>query len=398
MRNQLATNVLICVFAIGALGCGSDSPSNEAARPEARAEKTEPPKTSSASSLQIDREMLRDLRITTTKAETRPAGEAVSVLGELRVDERRYAEVGSPIAARAVRLLASAGDAVRAGQVLVELQSGELAKARADFAVAVSRVDLARRVLARKRDLAVERIVPEREVQEAESQFSVAESEVRSARAALQALGAEGDDAPAEPSRFTLRTPIAGTVIERSLAVGQMVDPAKSLFEIADLSRLWLVVHAFERDAVRVKVGAPARITLPAIPGRMFSGTVTLVGRRVDAESRTVPVRLELPNPDQTLRPGMSATAAIVLSEEGGRIITVPVAALQRVQDQWVVFIPQREEGAFEIRPVGRGRDLGGEVEIVTGLRPDDTLVVEGSFLLKAEADKARGEGEHEEH
>jgi cobalt-zinc-cadmium efflux system membrane fusion protein len=295
-------------------------------------------------------------------------------------------------------LLASAGDTVSAGQVLVELQSGDLAKARADFAIAVSRVDLARRVLTRKRDLAAERITPEREVQEAESQLAVAEAEVRSARASLQALGAGADDAAAEPSRFALRTPIAGTVIERSVSVGQMVDPAKPLFEIADLSRLWLMVHTFERDAVRVKVGAPARITLPAMPGRTFNGTVRLVGRRVEAESRTVPVRLELPNPGQTLRPGMSATAAIVLSEEGGRIITVPVAALQRVQDQWVVFIPQREEGAFEIRRVGRGRDLGGEVEMLTGLRPDDTVVVEGSFLLKAEADKTRGEGEHEKH
>jgi cobalt-zinc-cadmium efflux system membrane fusion protein len=354
-------------------------------------------KASNASTLEIDREMLRDLRITTTKAESRPAGEAVSVLGELRVDEGRYAEVGSPITARAVRLLASAGDEVRAGQILVELQSGELARARAELATAASRVELAGRILARKRDLAAERITPEREVQEAESQLSIAEAEMRSARASLQALGAGTDDEASEPSRFTLRTPIAGTVIERSLAVGQMVDPTKPLFEIADLSRLWLVVHAFERDAVRVKVGAPARITLPAMPGRTFNGTVTLVGRRVEAESRTVPVRLELSNSDQTLRPGMSATAAIELSETGGQILAVPVAALQRVQDQWVVFIP-RAEGRFEIRTVGRGRDLGGEVEILTGVRPDDVVVVEGSFLLKAEADKARGEGEHENH
>jgi membrane fusion protein, heavy metal efflux system len=276
MTKRLATYVLMLVGVTGAWACRSDSRSPESPRPEAKAEKPEPAKASTASTLQIDREMLRDLRITTTKAETRRAGEAVSVLGELRVDERRYAQVGSPITARAVRLLASAGDAVRSGQVLVELQSGDLAKSRADFAMAASRVELARRVLTRKRDLAAERITPEREVQEAESQLSVAEAEMRSARASLQALGAGVDDAPAEPSRFTLRTPIAGTVIERSLAVGQMVDPAKALFEIADLSRLWLVVHAFERDAVRVKVGAPARVTLPAMPGRTFNGTCLL--------------------------------------------------------------------------------------------------------------------------
>jgi len=342
--------------------------------------------------LRVDEEMLRDLRITTMQAARRPAGEAVNVLGELRIDESRYAQVGAPITARAVRLLISQGDTVRSGQVLAELQSGELGKARADLVVAVSRAELAGRVLARKRDLAAERIAPEREVQEAESQAAVAEAELKAARAALLALGAGDDEASSDPSRFPLRTPIGGVVVTRSVSLGQVVDPTKPLFEIADLSRLWLVVHVFERDAVRVKAGSLARVTLPAMPGRAFIGSISLVGRQVDPDSRTVSVRLDVPNPDQTLRPGMSATGAIILSETGGEIVTVPVAALQRMQDRWVLFIP-KEEGTFEVRTVGRGRDLAGEVEILTGLRSTETVVVEGSFLLKAEADKARSEG-----
>lgn len=381
---------------VAGAGCRSKPQSTESDSPQPQTKKTEPAKEATASTVEIDAEMLRDLRITTTKAEARAGGEAVSLLGELRVDEGRYAEVGSPVTARAMRLLVAAGDAVRTGQALAELQSTELGKARAELAMATSRAELAKRALARKRDLADERIVPEREVQEAESQASVAEAEVQAARGTLQALGAV-DQAGPDPSRFILRTPLSGTVIERTIAVGQMVDPARPLFEIADLSRVWLIVQAFERDAVRVKIGAPARITLPATPGRTFVGTVKLVGRRVDVESRTVPVRLELPNPDQTLRPGMSATAAIVLAETGDRIIAVPVAALQRLQDRWVLFIPKSDR-AFEIRTVGRGRDLNGEVEVLTGLRAGETVVVEGSFLLKAEADKARGEGEHEGH
>ena len=136
-----------------------------------------------------------------------------------------------------------------------------------------------------------------------------------------------------------------------AVALGQMIEPSKPAFEIAELSTLWLVVHAFEREAVRVKVGAPARVTLPAMPGRTFTGTVRLVGRQVDVESRTVPVRLDMPNPDRTLRPGMAGMAAIVLSETAGRIITVPVAALQRMADRWVVFIP-KGASTFEVRTV----------------------------------------------
>jgi cobalt-zinc-cadmium efflux system membrane fusion protein len=169
------------------------------------------------------------------------------------------------------------------------------------------------------------------------------------------------------------------------------------LVRVADLSRLWLTVHAFERDAVRVATGAQARVALAALPGRPFAGTVTLVGRRVDPSSRTLPVRIDLPNDDDVLRPGMSASAWVPLGEGGTMVVAVPAASLQRLHDGWTVFLP-RGEVTFEPRRVGRGRDLAGEVEIVEGLQPGEHVVVEGAFLLKAEAEKARGEGEHHEH
>jgi membrane fusion protein, heavy metal efflux system len=351
--------------------------------------------------LVIDREMLRDLRITTAPVEARTAGEDVTMLGELRVNEDAYAEVGAPITARVLRVLASPGEIIRPGHTLAELQSIELGKARAEYLAAKARRDLAQHSLQRKRSLAAERIVPQRELQEAEAEAAAAEALLRAAQAALQALGAAADNldagGDADTSRFSLRSPIGGTIIERSVVRGQVADPAHPLFRIADLSRLWLIVHAFERDAVRVQVGTAARATFPALPGRAFPGTVRLVGNQVDLASRTIPVRIELTNPEGLLRPGMSAAASLPLDIEAGMILAVPAAALQRLQEGWVVFLP-RGEDRFEIRPVGRGRDLGGEVEVVTGLQAGETVVVEGAFLLKGEAEKSRGEGEHHEH
>jgi cobalt-zinc-cadmium efflux system membrane fusion protein len=176
-----------------------------------------------------------------------------------------------------------------------------------------------------------------------------------------------------------------------------MTDPSKPLFRVGDLSRLWLTVHAYERDAVRVRTGSSARVTFPALPGRIFTGAVTLVGRQVDVVSRTIPVRVEVENTSGILRPGMSAAAWVRLGEAGGTVVAVPAASLQRLHDEWRVFIP-KGEGTFEMRTVGRGRDLGGEVEIVSGLRPRERVVVDGAFLLKAEAEKAGGEGERHEH
>jgi cobalt-zinc-cadmium efflux system membrane fusion protein len=347
-----------------------------------------------ANILEIEETMLRDLRLTTTHVEERPGGEGVTVAGELQADQGRYAEVGAPVTARVVRLLASPGQAVRAGQVLAEAQSVDLGRARADYDAAEARVTLARAALERKRALA-DRIVPRREVQEAEAEFSAAQAELRAAGATLQALGASATRGDA--SRLPLVAPIGGTVIERSIALGQMIDPEHVAFRIGDLGSVWLVAHAFERDAVRIAIGAPARVTLAAFPGQPFMGRVTYVGREVEAESRTIPVRVELANRRGLLRPGMSASAFLLVATAGEKVFTVPLAALQRVREQWVVFIPKGPR-TFEVRTVGRGRDLQGEVEILTGLQPAETVVVDGAFLLKAEAEKAEGGGDHHEH
>jgi cobalt-zinc-cadmium efflux system membrane fusion protein len=346
--------------------------------------------------LRIAPEMLRDLRVTTSVVEARPGGDGVTALGEMGVDEGRAAEIGSPIAARVVAVHADIGDEVAPGHPLALLESVELGKARADVVAARARRDVARQALARKRSLAG--VVPRREVEEADADAVAAAAELRAAEASLQALGvADGDAAGDAAARLSLRAPIAGTVIARDLARGQMVDPARVLFRVADLSRLWLTVHAFERDAVRVAAGATARIALAALPGRDFSGTVAVVGRRVDPASRTIAVRIAVENGARLLRPGMSATAWLPFAEEAATVVTVPAAALQRLADGWAVFLPHGD-GAFEPRRVGRGRDLGGQVEILHGLAPGETVVVDGAFLLKAEAEKAAGEGEHHDH
>jgi cobalt-zinc-cadmium efflux system membrane fusion protein len=320
------------------------------------------------------------------------------LLGELAVDQSTYAEVGAPVAARVTRLFANSGDAVREGQTLAELTSPELGRERAEYLSASARVTLAEAVLERKRGLAAEKIVPLREVQEAESAAGEARASLRASRAAIAAFGVEpptDDGDAATSSVFVLRASVSGSVIERSAVVGQMLDPASPAFRIGDLSTLWLTVHAFERDAVRIQQGVAARLAFPALPGQDFEGTVTVVGRHVERESRTVPVRIDVRNRNNLLRPGMSATATLPVGETGAEILTVPVTSVQRVRNEWCVFLP-RDANHFEIRRIGRGRDLGTEVEVLSGLKAGETIVVDGAFLLKAQAEK--GEADHEGH
>lgn len=345
--------------------------------------------------LHIEHEMLRDLRITTSTVEKRQSGEGVNLLGEVTVNEDVYSQVGAPISARVIDINASPGQRVSKGQQLAVLQSTELGKARSENATAEARLQLARQTLERKRRLAGERIVAQRDVQEAEAAVTSAEADLRAVRATLQALGS-GDDT-ASGSELILRSPIPGTVIERTALRGQVADPAQALFKIAELRTVWLNVHAFERDAVRLQAGKTARVTLPALPGRTFQAKVALIGSAVDSSSRTIPVRIEVVNSGGLLRPGMSATAWVPFGEAYQQIITVPAASVQRIESDWYVFIPKTQD-TFELRQVGRGRDLEGEIEIVKGLQPGETVIVDGAFLLKAEAEKARGEGKEHEH
>ena len=388
--------IVVCGVCALLIGCGRRS--EEPATQAPAASSAEAPHTEAPNTVEVDEGMLRDLRVTTRPVESRTGSDLVVLLGELAVDQRTYAEVGTPVAARVTRLLANAGDTVRVGQTLAELTSPELGRERAEYLSASARLTLAESALERKRSLAAEKIAPLREVQEAESAVGEARAALRSSRAAIAAFGVEpssDDSDDSLSSLFVLRSPVAGAVIERTPVVGQMLDPAVPAFRIGNLSTLWLTVHAFERDAVRIRKGVSARLSFPALPGQDFEGTVTVIGRQVERESRTVPVQIDVQNKQNSLRPGMSATATLPVGETGAAILTVPVSSVQRVRNEWCVFLP-KDANHFEIRRIGRGRDLGGEVEVLSGLTANETIVVDGAFLLKAQAEK--GDDDHEAH
>ena len=341
--------------------------------------------------IKIAPDMMRDLRVTLVKAQTRAAGETVSALGEIHVNEDAYAEVASPVAARVTKVLAKVGDVVTAGQPLAVLDSPELVESHAEVDAAKARLEVATQTAERKRKLVADRLVPEREQIEADAALSEARAAYNVAISTLRKFGGAAGQAA-----LAIKSPIAGTVIDRTVVMGQLADPTKTLFRVGDLSTLWLVAHVYERDAVRVKTGRTGQATFAALPGTTVDVVIRAIGKEVDPASRTIALRLDVPNADGSLRPGMSATVTIPLGDPGeAQVVTVPVASVQRIGEDWAVFIPHGP-GAFEARTIGRGRDLAGEVEVLSGLGSDESVVADGAFLLKAEADKARGGGEHE--
>jgi RND family efflux transporter MFP subunit len=180
-----------------------------------------------------------------------------------------------------------------------------------------------------------------------------------------------------------VRSPVAGTVIDRHATTGEIAGADVSLFLVADLSVSWIFGRVYERDVGKVKEGQPATLTLDAWPGRDWSCMLDYVAGALDPETRTLPVRIRLPNPDGALKPGLFGALRIRVGEPAPAL-AVPADAVQRLGPRTLVFV-RAADGAFEPRDVTLGRSVGTLVEVLSGLAAGEDVVVAGTFALKGE-------------
>ncbi|HEU5249463.1 MAG TPA: efflux RND transporter periplasmic adaptor subunit [Thermoanaerobaculia bacterium] len=182
---------------------------------------------------------------------------------------------------------------------------------------------------------------------------------------------------------LTLVSPVAGIVTAKNVVQGARVMPADSLFEISDLSRVWVLADVYESEAPFVRVGQSARMALSYLPGREWTGKVTFIAPVVKPETRTVEVRLEFTNPDGTLKPEMFAD--VVLERSLGRVVAVPEAAVLSTGTRSIVFV-SKGDGSFEPREVEAGTKAEGFWEIRRGLEPGEKVVTQANFLIDSES------------
>jgi multidrug efflux pump subunit AcrA (membrane-fusion protein) len=189
-----------------------------------------------------------------------------------------------------------------------------------------------------------------------------------------------------------IRSVMDGVVIARNVTVGQVVNTGFDTFVVSNLSSVWITAAVNERNLSLIHQGASANITTQAYPGQAFPGKIAMVGDTLDPQTRTVPVRIVVPNPGARLRPGMFATAQIAEPQTQPAVF-VPADALQDINGMQVVFVT-RDGTTFRVQAVTVGSRPAGKAEIVDGLRPGDRIVSTGSFVVKSELLKGTmGEG-----
>ena len=383
----------------------------------------------------------------------RPAVALVKVTGTVETNQQQTQQASPLVSGRVERVNVGQGDLVRAGAVLALISSPEVAEMHGKLREAETRLRLAERTFQRVqraenrvgviqakakldeaeatlrrtrrlielgagagKDLVAaeagfktakaeydyqNNISVNREVQQAQAEVETARVDVGHLRQSLRTLGdpATGarDSHTTDISLVTLRSPVSGTVVERLVNAGAGVQAGAPMFTIANISTVWVIANVPEAQVGKIHVGTPAEVRSAALGDGAMAGRVNYIDPRLNEETRTARVRIEMANPGERLKAGMfvevgfqAGTGAATEQE-----LVVPSTAVQRIENRSVVFIPKDDEpGAFEVREV----ELGGEVEgyhrVVSGLKLGDKVVTKGSFTLKTQ--KLKGEmGEH---
>lgn len=315
----------------------------------------------------------------------------IQVIGTVAPDQDHFALVGPLVSGRVARLNAGVGDQLRRGQIIGEIESAEVGEARAALIAAKARYAAAETNLRRETDLAQRRISSSRERELAQAQWVTDKAGVRAAAERLRAIGLSNADIDAIDhrdlgGRVPMRSPIEGTVIERTITLGQAIERATDAFKIADLTHLWVNLELYEKDLSRVRVGQEVEVRADAFPGEIFRGRVAYVVPMIDEATRTAKVRLEFENTEGRLSLGQLVTARIVGDGHRGtpEVVAVPRNAVERVEGRPVVFVTD-SGGAFRQRAVELGSSGGDLIEIRAGLVAGEVVAADGAFLLKSE-------------
>ena len=322
---------------------------------------------------------------------------SLTLPGTIALNADRRVHVVSRIPGIVQEIRKQLGDAVRAGEGMAVLDSRELADSKAAYLAARERVTLAETTFAREKDLWEKKISPAEDYLKAKQALAEVRIELQVAAQKLRALGfAEayvqqlGGRANAPLTRYEVVAPLAGTVIEKHIAIGEVLKDDTEAFVVADLSTVWVDLNIAAKDLPLVRKGQ--RVVVTADTTMQAEGTVSYVSPVVSDETRTAVTRVVLPNPDGRWRPGLFVTAKLAASETPVAVL-IPKTATQTIDGQPSVFV-QTPEG-FAPRPVTLGRANETHVEITVGLQAGERYATTETFILKAELGKGAASHEH---
>lgn len=404
--------------------------------------------------VELSPETLAAAKIETAEAIEQAIGAKLRVAGTVEANQQELQQATPLVSGRVERVSVALGDRVARGQVLAIISSPQIAQMHGKLHEAQTKLALAERnlsrvqqaenraaVLASKakldeaeatlkrtrrlielgagagKDLVAaetiyqtakaeydfqRNIALNKEIQEARAEVETARVDVAHIHDEMHALGApvrenEKGNHNEDTALITLRAPISGTVTERLVNAGAGIEAGKPLFTIANLSTLWVIANAPENQLINLRVGAPAIVRASALGEGSIIGRINYIDPRLNEETRTAGVRVEIKNQGERLKTGMFVEVEFQANETAKteNELVVPEAAIQRIADRTVVFVTEESEpGHFKVQDVEIGSETGGMRRILNGLKAGDRVVTKGSFTIKSQLQKSElGEG-----
>jgi Cu(I)/Ag(I) efflux system membrane fusion protein len=329
----------------------------------------------SVSSVTLGTEAIHATEIATVPVVNGDLLHEIRAVGAIQADETKLVHVAARVPGRVERLHANfTGEAVRQGAPLYDLYSPELVATQREYLLALEN----RRRLAGAGSEAA----------------AGAESLLSASRDRLRLWGVTGDqirqlEKSGRPDlAIAIPSPVSGTVLQKSVFVGQYVQEGAELYLLADLSQVWLQAQVYEADLASLRVGQPASATVNAYPGRSFAGRIAFIEPVLDPQTRTARARIVLANPRGELKPGMFADARLQIPL--GRRLSIPRTALIDTGARKVVYV-ETAPGTFAARDVRVGSSAGDRVEILAGLSEGEKVVSTANFFLDSQAQLSGG-------
>ena len=333
-------------------------------------------------------QQIREAKLEIAPVANRSVGNEIVTSGKVAFDDLRVAHIFSPVTGRVTKILADPGQRLKRGAPLATIESPDVGNAFADLGKAQADLIAAQHDLARQQELYEAHAGSQKELEASQDNFGKAKAEMDRARQKARLL--HSGTANADTQEFTLRAPIEGEVVARNVNPGAEVQgqysggATQELFTIGEIDKVWVLGDLYEMDIGRVKIGAPAAVSVVAYKDKVFNGQVDWVSGMLDPATRTAKVRCTFDNPDRLLRPEMYATVQISVDQK--KALAIPRNALLRLGEYKVVFV-EIADGAglrkFERLPVDVDEgEASAWLEVKHGIAVGQSIVVSGAILL----------------
>ena len=379
MKFKLLMSGIILLATLILVGCGSEEQT-------ASNESVGLADTEDLNQITLDPEMAK--RVKVGRLELVQLAAKLQVPSQIKVDEQKLIRVGANVTGRIIDVNAQLGDNVDAGTALASISSPELTKAQLDYLRAHSNTQLDARAAERAQLLLAADVIGRAELQRREAELQISRAELSAAKDQLRLLGVLDSAVNELVKRGSILPSVAitvsksGTVIERNVLVGQVVQPSDRLFKVADLSTVWAVGDVPEHNARNVMVGQHVAIHVPALGNVTLDGRIVFVADTVNPLTRTVTVRTVVKNPERKLKPSM--LASMIIKESPRERLVVPETAVVRESNQDYVFIAESET-QFQRVAVELGHVIEKVRPVFEGLSAGQTIVIDGAFHLDNE-------------